>query len=196
MKNATPLPHATRLPRTKQPKARPRRRPRTHAENGDAGASTSTKAGPQAESSFRSLLAPEFQNLTDAELLQKFKRKICALMGVHDAGLANRLLSQAIEVRRFGEPNVQWGEPDVDALAVIVEFASSNVLETMLAVQMFGVHEAALSFLQAAGQPGLGERQRDAELRRARELMQLFTSQLDRMRMLKDKGWGRKEDDT
>jgi len=51
-------------------------------------------------------------------------------------------------------------------------------MESMLAVQMIGTHEAALSFLKAAGEPGLSQRQRDAEVRRAKHLLQLFNSQL------------------
>jgi hypothetical protein len=47
-------------------------------------------------------------------------------------------------------------------------------------LQMSDVHEA---FLRAAEQPGIGERQRDSELRRSRELMELYNTQLDRMQI-------------
>jgi hypothetical protein len=49
---------------------------------------------------------------------------------------------------------------------------------------MSGVHEAAIAFLRAGGRPGLGEKQRNAELRRSRELMQLYVTQLDSMQRL------------
>jgi hypothetical protein len=56
---------------------------------------------------------------------------------------------------------------------------------------MSGVHEAALAFLKAAGEPGLSQRQRDGEVRRAKQLLQLFTSQLGNMIKLKNQRWNR-----
>jgi hypothetical protein len=98
--------------------------------------------------------------------------------------LANRILSQAVVMRRFGEPDVTSSPSRVDALLMMTELAPSNVMESMLAVQMSGVHEAAIAFLRAGGRPGLGEKQRNTELRRSRELMQLYVTQLDSMRRL------------
>jgi hypothetical protein len=57
---------------------------------------------------------------------------------------------------------------------------------------MSGAHEAALAFLKAAGEPGLSQRQRDGEVRRAKQLLQVFNSQLGNMMKLKNQDWVRR----
>jgi hypothetical protein len=114
-------------------------------------------------------------------------------MGVTDPDVAKRMLGQALLMRTFGEPaGFNLGEADSEAFAFVGEFAANNILESMLAIQMSGVHEAALAFLKAADQPGLSQRQRDAEVRRAKALMQLFNAQMGNMIKSKNQGWIRR----
>jgi hypothetical protein len=127
------------------------------------------------------------------ELLALVERNLCRSVGVRDPHLANRLLGQAILMRKFGEPDgCKLGKPDNEALALFPAFAPDNILESMLPVQMSGAHEAALAFLRAAGEPGLSQRQRDAEVRRAKQFLQLFNSQLASMMKLKNR-WVRRK---
>ena len=144
-------------------------------------------------SSWRSELPAEFRNLSREELLALSERNLCRYVGVSDPHLANRLLRQAILMRTFGEPDgCNLGKPDVEAFALLGEFAPNNIMESMLAAQMSGAHEAALAFLKAAGEPGLSQRQRDGEVRRAKQLLQVFNSQLGNMMKLKNQDWVRR----
>jgi hypothetical protein len=124
-------------------------------------------------------------------LLAKIERTYCQFAGVRDPAVAKRIVEQSILLRKFGEPDsFNWGNPDAEGFASLGEFGPNNILESMLAVQMSGAHEAALAFLKASGEPGLSQRQRDAEVRRAKQLMQLFNSQMEKMMKLKNQEWG------
>ncbi len=166
--------------------------PEPEQSNGDARGAESRQNDER--NSFRSQLPPEFQNLSDEELLEAINKRNCELLGVQDPRLANRLLSHFVTMRKFGEAAVPGTEKDVDALAAAMGFWPGNPIETMLAVQMYGVYESAISFQMAAGRPGLSEKQRDLELRRARDQMRLFTSQVDSMLKLKAKGYRAEKD--
>jgi hypothetical protein len=75
----------------------------------------------------------------------------------------------------------------LSALDMMTALEPSNATESLLAVQMVGVHYAATQFLANAmgkGQPVDGP---DANLLRATRLMRLFNEQLEAMRKLRGK---------
>ena len=116
-------------------------------------------------SSWRSELPAELRNASREELAAVMERNLCRDTGLSDLDLANRILGQSILMRTFGEPDgCNLGKPDVEAFGLLREFAPNNIMESMLAAQMSGAHEAALAFLKAAGEPGLSQRQRDGEV--------------------------------
>ena len=144
-------------------------------------------------SSWRSELPAELRNASREELAAVMERNLCRDTGLSDLDLANRILGQSILMRTFGEPDgCNLGKPDVEAFGLLREFAPNNIMESMLAAQMSGAHEAALAFLKAAGEPGLSQRQRDGEVRRAKQLLQVFNSQLGNMMKLKNQDWVRR----
>ena len=157
--------------RADEPKPRRDRRPRCRLDKQDPDALSGRSAGQPAEnSSWRSRLPAELRNASREELLALSDRNLCGSTGVSDPDLAKRILGQSILMRTFGEPDgCNLGKPDVEAFASLGGFAPNNILESMLAVQMSGVHEAALAFLKAAGEPGRrlvsGERQVTAGLK-------------------------------
>jgi hypothetical protein len=67
------------------------------------------------------------------------------------------------------------------------EFQPTSAHEAMLAVQMFGVHQASLRFLGNATLKEQTPEGRDSNVLRASRLMRLFRDQLDTMAMLKGK---------
>lgn len=69
-----------------------------------------------------------------------------------------------------------------------MDLKPENALEAMLAVQMIGVHEAAVRFLWLATAKGQTFESADANERRATRLMRLFTEQLQAMAKLNAKG--------
>jgi len=127
---------------------------------------------------WRRALPAEFRNASREELVAVMDRHLSGIVGVNDPDVAKRILGQSTLMRAFGEPHsCNLDTPGEDARALLLEFAPNNIMESMLVVQMSGVHEAALAFLKAAGEPGLSQRQRDAEVRKAKQLMHLFNAQ-------------------
>ena len=142
---------------------------------------------------WRSALPAKLRNGSREELLAVIARNLCGVVGVNDPDVAKRIVGQSVLMRTFGEPEgCNLGKPDLEAFELLREFAPNNIMESMLVVQMSGVHEAALAFLKAAGEPGLSQRQRDAEMRRAKQLMHLFNAQVANMTKLKNQDWDRR----
>jgi hypothetical protein len=73
------------------------------------------------------------------------------------------------------------------AVDLIAEFQPTNATEALLAVQMFGIHEAALFFLKRATLDGQTFEGNDANVVRATRLMRLFSEQAELMAKLKGK---------
>ncbi len=173
-----PEPRRDRRRRDKQAPDTPSSEPATHPVEGR---------------SWRNRLPAELRNVTPEELTAALERNICQLTAVKDPTVANRFIGQSALMRTFGEPDgCNSGDPEDEGFAWLDQFASNNIMESMLAVQMSGVHEAALAFLRAAGKPGLSQRERDAEVRRAKQLLQLFNSQVESMTKLKNQGWDKR----
>jgi hypothetical protein len=68
-----------------------------------------------------------------------------------------------------------------------MEIGPKGAMESLLAVQMMGVHNAALMFLRNATADGQDIEVRDANVLRAVRLMRLFLEQLEAMARLKGK---------
>jgi hypothetical protein len=71
------------------------------------------------------------------------------------------------------------------SLGMLGEMAPRNAIEGMLAVQMIGVHNAAVEFIKRSQLPGQTVGGVDSEAARAARLMRLSTEQLDAMAKLK-----------
>jgi hypothetical protein len=110
---------------------------------------------------------------------------ICELTGVAGTEIANQILSQMRAMQIWG-PDSQDSRTD-KAIEMMVALKPASATEALLAVQMFGVHEAALLFLKRI--PGEGQTMEgvDANVVRATKLMRLFTEQLEAMAKLKGK---------
>jgi hypothetical protein len=86
-----------------------------------------------------------------------------------------------------------WGSSEnqaerlMNAMWAVREMEPKNATEAMLAVQMFGVHNAAIMFLKGAVKEGQTFQGTDANVLRATRLMRLFIEQLEAMAKLKGK---------
>ncbi|HYW46956.1 MAG TPA: hypothetical protein VE959_29085 [Bryobacteraceae bacterium] len=117
-----------------------------------------------------------------AALLEKF----CKITGTTTERGAERILAQMASMQVWGR-----GETDeqriLAAAELIADLGPANATEALLAVQMFGVHEAALQLLQRATLQGQTFEGCDANVLRATKLMRVFIEQLDAMAKLKGK---------
>jgi hypothetical protein len=116
------------------------------------------------------------------ELLKKF----CKATGTRtESGadlIINQLMAMQVSFRRRTEE-----QRVIAATDLILEFEPTNPTEALLSVQMFGVHEAALLFLQRATLDGQTFEGNDANVLRATRLMRLFNEQVELMAKLKGK---------
>lgn len=74
-----------------------------------------------------------------------------------------------------------------EAKATMLELGPENTAEVLLAIQMIGVHEAAMTFLRAATRKGQYFDGADANVTCAIRLIRLFIEQLDTSLKLKKK---------
>jgi hypothetical protein len=123
---------------------------------------------------------------TRAELVAETKRLFCEGTGIVDAKLASFVIGQMSAMRPWKLTEDADSRID-EALEVLREMDSKNATEAMLAVQMFGVHNAAAMFLHRAMTEGQTFEGTDANVLRATRLMRLFTEQLEAMAKLKGK---------
>src|ERR1041384_1025427 len=130
--------------------------------------------------------ANEVQRAGRAELMASINEEICQVTGVKAVEVANQIVSQMRAMQLWASD-----APDKDklfiAFAMLAELKPSNATEALLAVQMFGVHEAALLFLKRATIEGQTVEGSDANVLRATRLMRLFKEQLEAMAKLKGK---------
>jgi hypothetical protein len=106
--------------------------------------------------------------------------------GVSDGKLAQLIVNQmnALEVWGLAENRV---DRLMNAAMALREMKPANVTEALLAVQMFGVHNAAVLFLRRATLEGQTFEGADANVGRATRLLRLFNEQLAAMAKLKGK---------
>jgi hypothetical protein len=107
-------------------------------------------------------------------------------LGMKDEKAALQILTQALNV-----PSCGASQDDSDrllaAFGTLMEIAPQGALESLLAAQMMGVHNAALMFLRNSTADGQDIEARDANVLRAVRLMRLFNEQLEMMQKLKGK---------
>lgn len=109
-----------------------------------------------------------------------------AATGVGNTSLAERLLTELGRLRTFVQSS-PYPEKCMTELAYLQEIQPSNVQETLLAVQMFGVHNTALLFLNRATAEGQTVEGAESCTKRAANLMRLFNEQVELMAKLKGK---------
>jgi hypothetical protein len=106
--------------------------------------------------------------------------------GLKNGKVALQILSQAANLECLS-----GSEKGMDnfgtALATLCEIGPKGALEMLLAVQMMGVHQAALKFLGNATVDEQTTEGRDLNLLRATRLMRLFLEQLEALQKLKGK---------
>jgi hypothetical protein len=111
---------------------------------------------------------------------------MCRLAGIKSKELAERISNQVafLQVLEVSSTPV---ERLVIASQTLRELQPENAAQALLAVQMIGVHYAAISFLSRATAQGQSFDGADANVLRATRLMRLFTEQLEAMAKLKGK---------
>src|SRR5580658_11240070 len=124
-----------------------------------------------AQSEVQSILLPE----TSLKALNE-------MTGAQSPEVACVILGQAIEL----QPDGRTKKTEV-AMKTMKEMAPGNLTEAMLAVQMIGVHNAAVRFLQSSLVPNQTHGGADRCVSRATKLVRLFTEQITAMAKLKGK---------
>jgi hypothetical protein len=121
-----------------------------------------------------------------SERMADIEKKCAASFGLKDGKVAFQILSQAANLQCWS-----GSEKALDnfgtALGMLSEIGPRGALEMLLAVQMMGVHQAALKFLANATVEGQTPEGRDLNLLRATRLMRLFLEQMEAMQKLKGK---------
>jgi hypothetical protein len=126
-----------------------------------------------AESDARNMLFPE------ASL-----KALIESTGVQSTEVACAILGQAMDLQPDGRTMPEKLEV---AMKTMKEMAPGNLTEAMLAVQMIGVHNAAVRFLQMSLMPNQTRGGADVCISRATKLLRLFPEQLSAMAKLKGK---------
>ena len=99
-------------------------------------------------------------------------------LGTADADSIRALLEQIVQtIPNGGSRDLTL--PVNHALATLHDIAPKDALEGLLAVQMFGVHQAAMAFLARAGFDGKNHVNVDANVNRANKLLRTFTMQME-----------------
>jgi hypothetical protein len=107
-------------------------------------------------------------------------------LDLKDEKAALQILMQALNIPSTGASK---DDPDrlITALGTLIEIGPKGALESLVAVQMMGVHNAALTFLSNATADRQDLESRDANVLRAVRLMRLFNEQIEAMQKLKGK---------
>ncbi len=110
--------------------------------------------------------------------------------GALDPDVAMRLTQQALSVVSLavGLSEKERERHILSAFKLLQQFKPQNELEGILAVQMLGVHEAAMECLRLATLSALTSAGRDSNLKHAVKFMGLFTRQLEAFDRLRGKG--------
>jgi hypothetical protein len=149
------------------------------------GGSVSLVATPCTETSLTKT-SPS-QEATRAELIDKIRADMCRLAGVNSKDLAERI-SRQVRLLQVLEPSSDSPVEHLKiAMQTLGELQPKDLTQALLAVQMIGVHHAAISFLFRATAQGQTLDGADANVLRATRLMRLFTEQLEAMAKLKGK---------
>jgi hypothetical protein len=126
---------------------------------------------------------------SEAELLAAGQKFFCESLGVSDPEVATVLVNQVKQLQAVMSLGDGVGGLSI-ALGMMFEMKPENLAQGLLAVQMSGVHLAALLHLKRAGlvaQGNLNSKTPEANMLTAMRLMSLFNEQLEAMAKLKGK---------
>jgi hypothetical protein len=121
------------------------------------------------------------------ETMEETRKLVCEASGISGERPAARILSQLAEMQIWGKEDADDVDGTLAAFDMMVELKPATVVEAMLAVQLVGVHEAALMFLARATHEEQTLEGCDANTLRATRLLRLFNEQLEAMAKLKGK---------
>jgi hypothetical protein len=122
----------------------------------------------------------------DNDRAAKIKKSLCRVTESRFPELANQIIGQMSGVMVAHQFKSE-SERICCAIAAMMDLKSGNLAESLLAIQMTGVHFAALKFLKDAAFKDQTFEGQDANVLRATRLMRLFNEQLDAMAKLKGK---------
>jgi len=126
---------------------------------------------------------------TIAERVEESKILMCEMLGVEDPELAEALITQAKQLE--GAMSFGGSQFLEMATAMLLELKPKNLSQALLAVQMCGVHHAALLYIKRAGlvaQTTLNSEGHDADILLAMRFMRMYVEQVETMAKLKGKG--------
>ena len=121
---------------------------------------------------------------TKSKLTARAEEALCAVTGTSGKALAGRILAQ-LQSLQIGELGLERGL--CLAIDQLAQLRPTNAVESLLVVQMFGTHEAAILFLRNATAKEQSPEARHANLSRSTKLMALFLQQLEAFQKLKGK---------
>ncbi len=122
-----------------------------------------------------------------AEAMVMVKRVLAQATGVRDAGLGALITDQLIRLQAPSSlGDATNGGLDI-ALATMLEMKPETITEALLAVQMVGVHHAALASMRKATSLHKVDEHCGASMAVATSLMRLYIEQLEAMAKLKGK---------
>ena len=118
------------------------------------------------------------------ESISRLSEAAALSLSLKDEKAALQILMQALNIPPSGASK-EDSDRLIAALGVLMEIGPKGALESLLAVQMMGVHNAALMFLRNATVDGQDIEMRDANVLRSVRLMRLLVEQLEAMARLK-----------
>ena len=120
------------------------------------------------------------------EAMAVARRMLVAASGVKDLDLASRIIDQVSRIQAVW-PSGNASEALQVATELMLEFKPESLTESLLTVQMIGVHHAAVSCLQRMALQMKSSEELDAGARVSIRLMRLFMEQLEAMAKLRGK---------
>ena len=145
--------------------------------------SKDTQEGPQGNKADEGMIKVKVK---DREEPAELARQLQKATGTAKESTAMLIINQLVAMQVWGRKDEEVKRA-LAAIGLIGELQPTNATEALLAVQMFGVHEAALLFLQRATLDGQTMEGSDANVLRATRLMRLFSEQVQLMAKLKGK---------
>ena len=121
-----------------------------------------------------------------SERMADIEKKCATVFGLKNGKVALQIITQAANLQCLSSSE-SGGDNLSIALGTLSEIGPRGALEMFLAVQMMGVHQAALKFLANATAEGQTPEGRDLNLLRATRLTRLFLEQMEAMQKLKGK---------
>jgi hypothetical protein len=125
--------------------------------------------------------ASELQQADKAERMAKLDELLCKVTGIQSPEVVHQIWWQMERMQVLGADLPHHNL----ALHMLAELKPANLTEALLAVQMVGVHEAALSFLKRSTYKELDKEYCDADVLRSTRLLRVFKEQLEVMMKLK-----------